>query len=126
MFASDCFHSWPGGDHRAGPSNLRQTESSDSRGRGGGQTHHQEGHQAHHAHPPHPPLHRGRGDDSHPLRLLLRHKAASGSAGHGGEDGGRLVEYDGGQLFLIFNIYTADNVTDQHREETSQAPEEIN
>ena len=96
MFASDCFHSWPGGHHRAGPTSLRQTESSDGRGRGGGQTHHQEGHQAHHAHPPHPPLHRGRGDDSHPLRLLLRHKAASGSAGHGGEDGGRLVKYDGG------------------------------
>ena len=100
------FPSSLGVELRAGRDTRRQTETSASPGRGhGGQTHHQEGHQAHHAHPPHPPLHRGRHDDSHPLRLLLRHKAAPGSRGHGGQDGRRrLVENAGGQLFLILHI----------------------
>ena len=92
IFLTECFHSLPGLEHRADPGTLRQAETSGSPGRGhGGQTHHQEGHQAHHADSPHPPLHPRSGPDSHPLCLLLRHQAAPRCAGHGGKDGRRLI-----------------------------------
>ena len=82
------FPSSLGVELRAGRDTRRQTETSASPGRGhGGQTHHQEGHQAHHADCPHPPLHSRRHPDGHPLRLLLRHQAAPRCAGHGGQDG---------------------------------------
>ena len=124
-FLTDWFHSSPGVDYRADPGILRQTETSANPGRGGGgQTHHQEGHQAHYADTPHPPLHNHRRHDSYPLRLLLGHKAASRSAGHGGHDGRRLVELCRSD-FYFKNKSEADNVTDQHQEETSQVPNEI-
>ena len=44
-------------------------------------------HQADHADCPHPPVHPLHHGHGHPLRLLLRHQAASGRLGPGGAEG---------------------------------------